>query len=109
MVEQLSSDELPTEWLLAFEFSHIMLFFMALAYVGQCIHSSIVVIKSRESWAEMDVFGAKQLKRGLSNATQWDFGVLGKFGSIADQYNYFLLKSLFISKHKLPRDFEVRA
>lgn len=102
MIEQLSSDAVPLEWLLSFEFAHIMLFFMALVYVGQCVHASIGVIRARQSWLRMHN-SLVPPTRGVKRAT---VGWFNTFGKVHGECEFCLLRTLFISRHKLPQDFE---
>jgi hypothetical protein len=109
MVEQTTAT-LPEAWLISFEFAHIVLFFMAVAYTAQCVHATLLVLKSKGSWEEMGALRPKQLKKQISELAIF-FQCIPTFfrrWRVPEVVAVFLLRTLFVSKHKLPKDFEVR-
>ena len=101
LMQTLSAESINEEWFLAFEFSHIVLFFMALAYVTQCVSAATFVIRNKAEWEVLDELTKDRVRDELQKSRKGGI----RFGKVAESVNFFLLKNLFIKCHKLPSNF----
>jgi hypothetical protein len=97
---------LPSEWLISFEFSHVLLFCIALFYALQAVCLAFAVAQSQNHWRTLDDLRTKDIIHLVHNASSGRFGTMRLYLSrVCTLAEFFLIKHLFIRSHGLPASF----